>query len=41
MDKELTTIAISVELKNRIDKEKIHPNQSYDEILKEIIDKLK
>lgn len=40
-EEEYTTISIKPSTKALIDKEKIHPNQSYDEILKEIILKLK
>ncbi len=40
-EEEYTTISIKPSTKAMIDKEKVHPNQSYDEILKEVFSKLK
>jgi len=40
-DNTLTTIALLHSTKNALDKLKIHPNQSYDELLREILKKLK
>lgn len=41
MDNEITTMSVRQLTKERLDKLKIHPNQSYDEIINEIIDKMK
>ena len=38
---ETTTIAILQSTKEALEKLKIHPNQSYDELLREILKKLK
>jgi len=41
MDEEYTTISVMPSTKALLDKIKIHPNQSYDEIIREIIKKIK
>ena len=41
MNEEYTSIAIMPSTKALLDKLKIHPNQSYDEIIREIIKKIK
>lgn len=38
---EVTTIAITKETKKKLAKRKIHRNQSYDEVLQEMIDETK
>lgn len=35
---EITTISLDAKTKDRIEKLKVHPNQSFDEILNEIVD---
>ena len=37
---ELTTIAVMPSTKALLDKLKVHPNQSYDEIIREIVKKI-
>ena len=41
MDEEYTTISLMPSTKALLDKLKVHPNQSYDEIIREIIMKIK
>ncbi len=41
MEEKQTTIAVGESTKELLDKLKIHPNQSYDEIIREIIKKIK
>ncbi len=36
---EMTTIAVSIKTKSALEKLKIHPNQSYDEIIEQILGK--
>ena len=38
---ETTTIAVYPATKARLERLKVHPNQSFDEILNEVLDKLK
>jgi len=40
-DDETTTIAVLQSTKEALEKLKVHPNQSYDEVLREILKKLK
>ncbi len=39
-DEKWTTLSVKESTKERIEKEKVHPNQSYDEILNMLLDKL-
>ncbi len=41
MDEELTTISLKPSTKELLDKLKVHPNQSYDEIIRDIIKRIK
>lgn len=38
--KEYTTISISLDVKHKLDSLKVHPRQSYDEVLGMILDRL-
>ena len=40
-EEELTTISLKKKTKTRLDSFKIHPNQSYDEVLNEFMDNAK
>ena len=40
-DNEMTTIAVSRSTKEALEKLKVHHNQSYDEVIREILKKLK
>ena len=39
MNDEITTMSVKQSTKERLEKLKVHPNQSYDEIINEVIDK--
>ena len=41
MNEELTTISVKSSTKELLDKIKVHPNQSYDEIIRDIIKRIK
>ena len=36
---EITTIQISVETKGRLEKAKIHPRETYEDVIKRLLDK--
>jgi len=36
---EITTIQLSVETKERLDKAKIHPRETYEDVIKRLLDK--
>lgn len=41
MDDDITTMSVKQSTKERLEKLKIHPNQSFDEILNNMLDKVK